>query len=88
MSTKLLVQAFNKATGYKSSLYGVLSPVELFAEVAAKNFESGQTMDDWTFLLVNDNSDVLDNDYDWKSLNVSIRMGDLFEKFVNPKAGK
>jgi hypothetical protein len=45
-------------------------------------------MDDWSFLLVNDKGDVLDDNYDWKSLNVSIRMGDIFEKFVNPKAGK
>lgn len=76
MATKF-VKATNNKTGVSLQLHDTDSPVRLFLEIAALNSETGETMKDWTFDLLNFKGERLGK-YDWKNAHVSVTLGDLF----------
>lgn len=78
MSTQFL-QATNKKTGLKSMLHDTDSPLNLFIELSKKNTYTGETMADWEFDLLNSRGVVIQKNYDWKSLHVTVTLGDLFK---------
>lgn len=77
MATRF-IQAVNKKTGTKSMLHDTDTPIGLFKELAKKNTHTGETMTDWDFALLDYNGRVIQQNYNWKKLQVTITLGDLF----------
>lgn len=59
-------------------LYDTDFPINLFIELAKKNSNTGETMRDWEFALLNSNGRVIKKNYNWKSVQVTVTLGDLF----------
>lgn len=77
MATQFL-QATNKKTGFKSMLYDTDSPLGLFKELAKKNRHTGEKMTDWEFSLHDNQGRLLIKNYNWKKIQVTVSLGDLF----------
>jgi hypothetical protein len=72
------IQATNKKTGFKSMLHDTDAPTSLFVELAKKNSNTGETMEDWDFALLDHAGRVLKSNYNWRQIRVTVSLGDLY----------
>jgi hypothetical protein len=72
------LQATNKKTGLKS-MQDTDHLLRLFVSLARRNAKTGETMDDWDFDLLDGRCIVIQSNYNWKKVHVSVKLGDLFK---------
>jgi hypothetical protein len=72
------IQATNKKTGFKSMLHDTDGPTSLFVELAKKNSNTGETMEDWDFALLNSRGATIKRNFDWRKIRVTVSLGDLY----------
>lgn len=77
MSTQF-IQATNRKTGFKSMLHDTDTPTSLFVELAKKNSNTGETMADWDFALLNSRGTIIKENFNWRQIRVTVTLGDLY----------
>jgi hypothetical protein len=72
------LQATNKKTGLRS-MEDTDHLLRLFVSLAKRNTKTGETMADWDFDLLDGRCSVIQPNYNWKRVQVSVKLGDLFK---------
>lgn len=72
------IQATNRKTGFKSMMHNISKPSKLFTELAKKNHHTGETMSDWEFTILTPNGKVIQREYNWRKIRVTVTLGDLY----------